>query len=58
VDLQSDDLRRLIVNAVFWGLDMSDKITPDLNVSIVGKYEPTMFGFGTFRKGMKVEDFK
>ena len=36
VDLQSDDLRRLIVNAVFWGLDMSDQITPDLNVSIVG----------------------
>lgn len=58
VDLQSDDLRRLIVNAVFWGLDMPDIITPDLNVSIVGKYEPTMFGFGTFRKGMKVGDFK
>ena len=58
VDLQSEDLRRLIVNAVFWGLDMPDQITPDLNVSIVGKYEPTMFGFGTFRKGMKVGDFK
>jgi len=58
VDLISDDLRRLIVNAAFWTLDMTDKITEDMDVSIVGKYEPSMFGFGTFRKGMKVEDFK
>lgn len=58
IDLISDDLRRLIVNAAFWALDMPDKITADMNVSIVGKYEPSMFGFGTFRKGMKVEDFR
>jgi hypothetical protein len=58
IDLISDDLRRLIVNAAFWALDMPDKITNDMNVSIVGKYEPSMFGFGTFRKGMKVEDFR
>ena len=58
VDLQSADLRRLIVNAVFWGLDMTDKIAPDMDVSIVGNYEPSMFGFGTFRKGMKVGDFR
>lgn len=58
VDLISDDLRRLIVNAAFWALDMPDKITEDMEVSIVGKYEPSMFGFGTFRKGMKVEDFR
>jgi hypothetical protein len=58
VDLISDDLRRLIVNAAFWALDMPDKITKDMEVSIVGKYEPSMFGFGTFKKGMKVEDFK
>lgn len=58
IDLISDDLRRLIVNAAFWALDMPDTITADMNVSVVGKYEPSMFGFGTFRKGMKVEDFK
>ena len=58
VDLISADLRRLIVNAVFWGLDIPDKITADMDVSIVGKYEPSMFGFGTFRKGMRVEEFK
>lgn len=55
---QSEDLRRLIVNASFWLLGMPETITPDLNVELVGSYEPTMFGFDTFRKGMKVEDFK
>ncbi|WP_291780998.1 ThuA domain-containing protein [Cecembia sp.] len=58
IDLISDDLRRLIVNGAFWALDMPDKITANMNVSIVGNYEPSMFGFGTFRKGMKVEDFR
>jgi hypothetical protein len=55
---QSEDLRRLIVNASFWLLEMPETITPDLNVEIVGEYKPTMFGFDTFRKGMKVADFK
>ncbi|OOG75307.1 ThuA domain-containing protein [Algoriphagus sp. A40] len=55
---QSEDLRRLIVNASFWLLEMPETITPDLNVEIVGDYKPTMFGFDTFRKGMKVSDFK
>ncbi|MDO9551780.1 ThuA domain-containing protein [Rhodonellum sp.] len=58
VDLESADLRKLIVNAAFWSLDMPDKITEDMNVSIVGNYQPTPFGFGTFRKGMRVSDFK
>ena len=32
---------------------MEDKIKPDSNVSIVGPYEPTMFGFGKYKKGRK-----
>ncbi len=55
---QSADLRRLVINASFWLLGMSDTITPDLNVELVGAYSPTMFGFDTFRQGMRVEDFK
>lgn len=58
VDLESADLRKLIVNAAFWSLDMSDNITENMNVTLVGNYQPTPFGFGTFRKGMKVSDFK
>lgn len=55
---QNEDLRRMIVNASFWLLNMPEAITPELNVDIVGEYKPTMFGFDTFRKGMKVADFK
>jgi hypothetical protein len=58
IDFQVEDMRRLIVNASFWLLDMPETITPDLSVQIVGNYEPTMFGFDSFRKGMKVGDFK
>lgn len=58
LDFQSEDLRRLVVNACFWLLEMEDTITPDLNVDFVGEYKPTNFGFDTFRKGMKVGDFK
>lgn len=58
LDFQSEDLRRLILNASFWLLGMENDIKPDLSVALVGKYEPTMFGFDTFRKGMRVSDFK
>lgn len=58
LDFEAEDMRRLILNASFWLLDMSDKIIPELSVEIVGNYEPTMFGFDSFRKGMKVSDFK
>ncbi len=58
LDFQSEDMRRLVVNASFWLLEMSKTITPDLNVEFVGDYQPTKFGFDTFRKGMRVEDFK
>ncbi|PZX60350.1 trehalose utilization protein [Algoriphagus ratkowskyi] len=58
IDFEVEDMRRLIVNSTFWLLDMSEVITAELPVEIVGSYEPTMFGFDSFRKGMKVEDFK
>lgn len=58
LDFQSADLRRLVINASFWLLGMPETITPDLNVDYVGDYKPTNFGFDTFRKGMRVADFK
>ncbi len=58
VDLQSEDLRRLVINAAYWGLDMESQVPADANVAIVGEYHPTMFGFDNFRKGMKVSDFE
>jgi hypothetical protein len=55
---QSEDLRRLVVNTSFYLLGMSESITPDMSMELVGEYKPTMFGFDTFRKGMKVTDFR
>ena len=58
LDLQSADLRRLVINASFWLLGMGNSVKPDMNVDYVGTYQPTNFGFDTFRKGMRVADFK
>ncbi len=58
MDFQSEDLRRLVVNASFWLLGMSESISPEMSMDYVGTFDPTMFGFNTFRKDMKVADFQ
>jgi hypothetical protein len=55
-DLQSQGLRRLLVNACYWALGMEDKIVPDANVEIVGEYKPRPFGTKGFEKGLKPAD--
>ena len=40
-DLRSEGLRRMIVNACYWAIGLEDKITPKLDVEIVGNYNPT-----------------
>jgi type 1 glutamine amidotransferase len=57
VDLKSEDLRRLLVNACYWAMDMEHLIPEKNNVEIFGDYAPTMFGFGAHKKGLKVSDF-
>lgn len=53
-DLLNEGLRRLIVNGAYWmvGLSVPDRA----DVSLVGVYEPSDFGFGGFRKGVKPSD--
>ncbi len=53
-DLQSAGLRRLVVNGVYWGLGLD--VPAEANVDYVDPYQPTMYGFKTYRKGLKVED--
>lgn len=57
-DLVSADLRRLIVNAVYWTLHMEDQINPDNSVEIVGPYSPTAFGFNGYVKKKKPKDYE
>ena len=40
------------MNATYWALHMEDKIDPKSDVSLVGDYAPTFFGFGKAQKGM------
>lgn len=44
-DLQSAGLRRLIINAAYWGMGMESAITPTRSVDIVGTYQPLDSGF-------------
>jgi hypothetical protein len=53
VDLSSEGLRRLLVNAAYWCLGMDDKIPQRAKVDVVGKFEPTFYGFGKFQPDIK-----
>lgn len=44
-DLKNAGLRRLIVNAAYWGMGMEASITPSRSVDIVGTYAPLESGF-------------
>jgi type 1 glutamine amidotransferase len=55
-DLQSEGLRRLLVNAAYWAVGMEDKIPDRANVELVGEYKPSPFRVGGFKKGVKPAD--
>ncbi len=57
-DLESEGFRRLVVNAVYWAVGMEDKIPARAKVDLVGDFEPSFFGFGEFRKGLRPADYR
>jgi type 1 glutamine amidotransferase len=54
VDLESEDLRRLIVNASYWLTDLDVPARAD--ATTVGEFKPLYFGFGKFTPGRKPSD--
>jgi hypothetical protein len=56
-DLASEGLRRLLVNACYWGLGLDDKIPAKSNVEIVGEFEPSPFSFKGYVKGKRPADY-
>ena len=44
-DLESTGLRRLIINAAYWGMAMEAATSPSRSVDIVGPYKPLESGF-------------
>jgi len=57
-DLESEGLRRLLVNACYWTLGLQDQISATSDVSPVGEFKPLDFGFGQHRKGVKPADLE
>lgn len=55
-DLESEGLRRLLVNAVYWAAGLEEKIPQRADVALVGEYKPLPFGFGKHRRGVKPAD--
>ncbi len=55
-DFACEDLRRLLVNAVYWGCGLEDQIPERAQVAPVVPYQPSAFGFGTYRRGVKPAD--
>ncbi|MFY9251972.1 MAG: hypothetical protein WAO83_00850 [Fuerstiella sp.] len=47
-DMLDQDARRFLVNSCLWAGGWEENITPDLNVEIVGEYEPTPYNNGSF----------
>lgn len=55
-DYLDEDMRRLVVNAAYWCLDM--EVPQQANVDIVGDYEPTHFGVDKHVAGVRPGDLK
>jgi hypothetical protein len=55
-DLESEGLRRLLVNACYWALEMEAQIPSESKVDLVGEYDPSPFKFGGAKRGVKPAD--
>jgi len=44
-DILSEGVRRLIINATLWCMEMEEHISADADVSFVGPYNPSTFSF-------------
>lgn len=55
-DLESAGLRKFVVNSAYWacGLPVVEK----MDVEPVREYEPSAFGFNSFKKGVKPDDLR
>ena len=57
-DFESEDLRRLVINACYWTTGLEKQIPERADAAPVGAYQPTPFGFGKFKPGLKPADYE
>jgi Trehalose utilisation len=55
-DLESEPLRRLLVNAAYWTMGMETQIPKKADVAFVGRYDPHSFMAGVYTAGVKPSD--
>jgi len=55
-DLLNEGLRRLLVNGAYWATGKESVIPRRANVELVGTYNPSSFGFNSFKQGVKPRD--
>ena len=55
-DLESEQLRRLLVNASYWAVGLENQIPLKANVDLVGEYHPHSYLSETYTKGVKPSD--
>ena len=57
-DLKNEGVRRMLVNACYWGLGMEDSMPAQAKVDVVGKYDPNPIGTRGHKPGLKPADHK
>lgn len=55
-DLESEALRRLLVNATYWSVGLEKQIPPKADVTLVGAYHPHAYTSEQYTKGVKPSD--
>lgn len=55
-DLRNEGFRRLAVNGILWAAGLESAITGTNDVSLVGPYHPTRYGFDRWTQGVKPAD--
>jgi len=55
-DLVNEGVRRVLVNACYWGLGMEEQIPTRANVDLVGDYSPSAIGLQGYKKGVRPSD--
>ena len=53
VDFENEGVRRIAVNAVYWGLGLEKNIKPVSSIAIIGDYKPLKAGFNYEKLGVK-----
>jgi hypothetical protein len=57
-DMESEGMRRLLVNGCYWAAGLEDVIPETSCVDVVGTFEPTPFGFNKAKQGVKPAELK